>query len=68
MKERLKPYVKDQWAVDLFDQVVTLNRFARIDSNTAFNHNLFWSDNMPQSLEKILSPKNQVSLQSNQTR
>ena len=34
VKERLKPYVKDQWAVDLLDRFLTLNPLARIDSTT----------------------------------
>ena len=60
VKERLKPYVKDQWAVDLLDRLLTLNPSARIDSDTALNHDFFWSDPMPQSLEKMLSQHTQV--------
>ena len=61
VKERLKPYVKDQWAVDLLDRLLTLNPSARIDSDTALNHDFFWSDPMPQSLEKMLSQHTQVT-------
>ena len=68
VKERLKPYVKDQWAVDLLDRLLTLNPSARIDSDTALNHDFFWSDPMPQSLEKMLSQHTQVCLRSNQNR
>merc|ERR1712107_687939 len=59
VKERLKPDVKDQWAVDLLDRLLTLNPSARIDSDTALNHDFFWSDPMPQSLEKMLSQHTQ---------
>jgi len=59
VKERLKPYVKDQWAVDLLDKLLTLNPAVRIDSDTALNHDFFWTDPMPVSLEKMLSQHTQ---------
>jgi cyclin-dependent kinase 9 len=59
VKERLRPYVKDQWAVDLLDRLLTLNPAARIDSDTALNHDFFWTDPMPISLEKMLSQHTQ---------
>ena len=43
VKERLKPYVKDQWAVDLLDKLLTLNPAVRIDSDIALNHDFFWT-------------------------
>ena len=59
VKERLKPYVKDQWAVDLLDKLLTLNPAVRIDSDTALNHDFFWTDPMPISLERVLSQHTQ---------
>ena len=55
VKERLK------WSFQLLQQLLTLNPSARIDSDTALNHDFFWSDPMPQSLEKMLSQHTQVS-------
>jgi len=51
--------VKDQWAVDLLDKLLTLNPAIRIDSDTALNHDFFWTDPMPVSLEKMLSQHTQ---------
>jgi len=59
VKERLRPYVKDQWAVDLLDRLLTLNPAARIDSDAALNHDFFWTDPMPVGLDKMLSQHTQ---------
>ncbi len=59
VKERLRPYVKDQYAVDLLDKLLTLNPARRIDANLALDHDFFWTDPMPQSLEKMLSQHTQ---------
>jgi len=59
VKERLRPYVKDQSAVDLLDRLLTLNPAGRIDSDAALNHDFFWTDPMPISLDKMLSQHTQ---------
>lgn len=55
VKDRLKAYVKDPYALDLLDKLLTLDPNARIDSDDALNHDFFWSDPMPKSLEEMLS-------------
>ena len=55
VKDRLKAYVKDPYALDLLDKLLTLDPSARIDSDDALNHDFFWSDPMPKSLEEMLS-------------
>jgi cyclin-dependent kinase 9 len=55
VKERLSPYMKDQHALDLQDKLLTLDPSKRIDSDTALNHDFFWTDPMPQELTNMLS-------------
>lgn len=55
VKERLKPYVKDPFACDLIDRLLLLDPTKRIDSDAALNHDFFWTDPMPCSLERMLS-------------
>merc|ERR1719384_1978396 len=59
VKERLKPYVKDQWACDLIDKLLSLDPSKRLDADNALNHDLFWTDPMPCSLERMLANHNQ---------
>jgi serine/threonine protein kinase len=55
VKERLRPYVKDQYAVDLLDKLLCLCPEKRLDTNTALDHDFFWTDPMPVNLDKMLS-------------
>jgi len=59
VKERLKPYVKDAYACDLIDKLLSLDPGKRLDADTALNHDFFWEPPMPCSLEKMLSNHNQ---------
>jgi len=61
VKERLKPYVKDQFACDLIDKLLSLDPSKRLDADNALNHDLFWTDPMPsrESLERMLGNHNQ---------
>ena len=84
VKERLKPYVKDQYACDLIDKLLSLDPskryqqsknvdssgstvyplslnscLTRLDADNALNHDLFWTDPMPCSLERMLANHNQ---------
>merc|ERR550525_1448711 len=59
VKERLKPYVKDAYACDLIDKLLLLDPAKRIDTDHALNHDFFWTDPMPSSIEKTLSKHNQ---------
>merc|ERR1719384_673409 len=59
VNERLKPYVKDQYACDLIDKLLSLDPSKRLDADNALNHDLFWTDPMPCSLERMLSTHGQ---------
>merc|ERR1711868_322293 len=59
VKERLRPYVKDQYACDLIDKLLTLDPSKRIDADSSLNHDFFWTDPMPCSLERMLSTHGQ---------
>lgn len=51
IKERLRHYVKDQYAVDLIDKLLILDPRKRLDSDNALNHDIFWEDPMPSTTE-----------------
>ena len=55
MKERLKAYVKDQYALDLIDKLLSLDPKHRIDSDEALNHDFFWTEPLPADLTQMLS-------------
>lgn len=55
VKDRLKPYVRDQYALDCLDKLLTLDPKQRIDADNALNHDFFWTDPMPIDLGKMLS-------------
>lgn len=57
--ERLKPYVKDPYACDLLDKLLTLDPSKRIDADSALNHDFFWTDPMPCDLSKMLGQHTQ---------
>ncbi|XP_027008680.1 cyclin-dependent kinase 9 isoform X2 [Tachysurus fulvidraco] len=58
VKERLKAYVKDAYALDLIDKLLVLDPAQRVDSDDALNHDFFWSDPMPSDLKHMLSTHN----------
>ena len=58
VKERLKPYVKDPYACDLIDRLLWLDPSKRVETDAALDHDFFWTDPMPCSLEKMLSNHN----------
>ncbi len=59
VKERLKAYVKCPYALDLLDKLLILDPSKRLDSDSALNHDFFWSDPMPLDLGKMLSQHTQ---------
>lgn len=59
VKERLRPYVKDDAACDLLDKLLILDPSKRIDADSALNHDFFWLDPLPSDLSKMLGNHNQ---------
>lgn len=59
VRERLKPYVKDAYACDLLDKLLILDPSKRVDSDSALNHDFFWTDPMPGDLSKMLAQHTQ---------
>jgi cyclin-dependent kinase 9 len=59
VKERLRPYLKDQFACDLIDKLLALDPSKRLNADEALNHDFFYTDPMPHSLERMLSQHNQ---------
>ncbi|KAL4228242.1 P-TEFb-associated cyclin-dependent protein kinase Cdk9 [Mactra antiquata] len=55
VKERLKPYVKDPYAIDLLDKLMTLDPDKRIDADNALSHDFFYEDPFPSDLSHMLS-------------
>lgn len=51
--------MKDQCACDLLDKLLVLDPSKRADSDTALNHDFFWTDPMPCDLSKMLSQHSQ---------
>ncbi|XP_056147423.1 cyclin-dependent kinase 9-like [Lampris incognitus] len=58
VKDKLKAYVKDPYALDLIDKLLVLDPAQRTDSDDALNHDFFWSDPMPSDLKNMLSAHN----------
>ena len=58
VKERLKGYIKCAHALDLLDKLFILDPTKRLDSDSALNHDFFWSDPMPADLGIFLSHYN----------
>lgn len=54
VKDRLKAYVKDPYALDLLDRLLTLNPDTRVDADSALNHDFFWTDPEPSNLGDML--------------
>ncbi|XP_003424012.1 cyclin-dependent kinase 9 isoform X2 [Nasonia vitripennis] len=59
VKDRLRPYVKDPYACDLLDKLLILDPSRRFDSDSALNHDFFWTDPMPCDLSKMLAQHTQ---------
>lgn len=55
VKDRLYSYVKDQYALDLIDKLLTIDPGKRVDCDGALNHDFFWTDPMPCDLTRTLS-------------
>ena len=58
VKDRLKPYVRDQYALDLLDKLLTLDPKQRCDSDNALSHDFFWTDPVPSDLSQMLGKHN----------
>ncbi|KAH9360296.1 hypothetical protein HPB48_005748 [Haemaphysalis longicornis] len=55
----MQAYVKDPYALDLLDKLLHLDPSKRYDSDSALNHDFFWTDPMPCDLAKMLSQHTQ---------
>lgn len=54
VKDRLRAYVEDESALDLIDKLLTLDPKARIDADTALNHDFIWFGPWPSDLTHML--------------
>ena len=57
--ERLKPYMQNQYACDLLDQLLVLDPHKRINADRALDHDFFWTDPMPTDLRRMLSQQHE---------
>ncbi|KAJ6641287.1 Cyclin-dependent kinase 9, partial [Pseudolycoriella hygida] len=55
VKDRLKVYVQNAFGCDLLDKLLQLDPEARLDADSALNHEFFWTDPMPSDLGKMMS-------------
>ena len=60
--ERMQPYVKDQYALDLIDHLLVLDPKNRMDSDEALNHDFFWTEPLPTQLKLDQHIKNMYEL------
>lgn len=51
--------MKDPYACDLLDKLLILDPSKRCDSDSALNHDFFWTDPMPCDLSKMLAQHTQ---------
>ncbi|KAF7995511.1 hypothetical protein HCN44_006618 [Aphidius gifuensis] len=57
--EKLKPFVKDEYACDLIDKLLALDPNTRLDTDSALNHDFFWTDPMPCDLGNMMAQHTQ---------
>jgi cyclin-dependent kinase 9 len=57
------PYVKDPCACDLLDKLLVLDPSKRCDSDSALDHDFFWTEPMPYDLSKMLAQHTQSTFQ-----
>lgn len=55
LKERLRSTIGCEYGLDLLDKLLILDPKKRLDSDSALNHDFFWTDPMPQDLANLLS-------------
>ena len=55
LKERLRHFVEDPYALDLIDKLLMLDPRKRIDADSTLEHDFFWKDPLPTDLTKTLS-------------
>uniref|UniRef100_A0A2K5DYR8 Cyclin-dependent kinase 9 n=1 Tax=Aotus nancymaae TaxID=37293 RepID=A0A2K5DYR8_AOTNA len=55
VKDRLKAYVWDPYALDFIDKLLVLDPVQCIDSDDALNYDFFWSDPMLSNLKHLTS-------------
>ena len=55
LRERLRVFVEDPYALDLIEKLLVLDPKKRIDADSALEHDFFWKDPLPSSLTRTLS-------------
>lgn len=71
IREYFKKFLRNPFAMDLLEKLLTLDPEKRIDADSALDHDFFWTDPMPCDLYKVLSELrtcNYNSLIKNQTK
>jgi cyclin-dependent kinase 9 len=68
VRERLFNHVKDDLALDLLDKLLTLDPKKRINDEEALDHEFFYSNPMPTSLENALKQHTHNMYEYNRTR
>ncbi|XP_074097980.1 cyclin-dependent kinase 9-like [Cotesia typhae] len=54
VKDELKNYIDNEYALDLIDNLLTIDPNKRLDADTSLNHDFFWTDPMPCDLSNKL--------------
>ncbi len=55
LRDRLRHFVEDPYALDLIEKLLVLDPKKRIDADSTLEHDFFWKDPLPMDVSKTLS-------------